>query len=269
MSTLLITGGAGFIGSNLVRHALAHTADRLVVVDKLTYAGSLANLEGPLDGSARDVRPRGHRRSRLDDADLRRASARGGRQPGGRDARRSIHRQPPRLHRHERRRHLRAARGARRAFARGERGIPLSARVDRRGVRHARRERPVQRGDAVRAELAVRREQGVGRSSGARVLPHLRPAGDHHQLFEQLRAVPVSGEAHPADDPERGRRTAAADLRRRRQRARLAARRGSLRRPAAGAGQRASGREVQYRRRQRAHEPARSWTASATLLDRA
>src|SRR5437870_1412802 len=48
MATLLITGGAGFIGSNLVHHALAHTADRLVVVDKLTYAGSLVNLEIPL-----------------------------------------------------------------------------------------------------------------------------------------------------------------------------------------------------------------------------
>src|SRR5262252_2379971 len=48
MSTLLITGGAGFIGSNLVHHALAHTADRLVIVDKLSYAGSLLNLEGAL-----------------------------------------------------------------------------------------------------------------------------------------------------------------------------------------------------------------------------
>src|SRR5438132_9032121 len=48
MATLLITGGAGFIGSNLVHHALAHTADHLVVVDKLTYAGSLVNLEIPL-----------------------------------------------------------------------------------------------------------------------------------------------------------------------------------------------------------------------------
>ena len=48
MSTLLITGGAGFIGSNLVRRALAHTTHRLVVVDKLTYAGSLLNLDGSL-----------------------------------------------------------------------------------------------------------------------------------------------------------------------------------------------------------------------------
>src|SRR5580704_6360686 len=48
MGTLLITGGAGFIGSNLVRHALDHADDRIVVVDKLTYAGNLLNLEQPL-----------------------------------------------------------------------------------------------------------------------------------------------------------------------------------------------------------------------------
>jgi len=46
--TLIVTGAAGFIGSNLVRHLLAHTTDRVVIVDKLTYAGSLHNLEGVL-----------------------------------------------------------------------------------------------------------------------------------------------------------------------------------------------------------------------------
>lgn len=48
METILITGGAGFIGSNLVRLALAETTASLVIVDKLTYAGSLNNLEDVL-----------------------------------------------------------------------------------------------------------------------------------------------------------------------------------------------------------------------------
>ena len=42
---LLVTGGAGFIGSNFVQYWLAaHPNDRVVVLDALTYAGNLANL---------------------------------------------------------------------------------------------------------------------------------------------------------------------------------------------------------------------------------
>ena len=45
MSTILVTGGAGFIGANFIRHWLrAHPADRVVNYDLLTYAGNLANL---------------------------------------------------------------------------------------------------------------------------------------------------------------------------------------------------------------------------------
>lgn len=45
MNTLIVTGGAGFIGSNFVRYALNHCNCRVLVLDKLTYAGSLLNLQ--------------------------------------------------------------------------------------------------------------------------------------------------------------------------------------------------------------------------------
>ncbi|HIE93773.1 MAG TPA: NAD-dependent epimerase/dehydratase family protein, partial [Acidobacteria bacterium] len=46
MRTFLVTGGAGFIGSNFVHHVIEHTDDNVVVLDKLTYAGNRASLEG-------------------------------------------------------------------------------------------------------------------------------------------------------------------------------------------------------------------------------
>ncbi|MDT0115771.1 dTDP-glucose 4,6-dehydratase [Microbacterium sp. PRF11] len=46
MSRLLVTGGAGFIGSNFVHHVVAHTDHTVTVLDKLTYAGNRASLEG-------------------------------------------------------------------------------------------------------------------------------------------------------------------------------------------------------------------------------
>lgn len=42
--TLLITGGAGFIGSALIRHLIQNTDERVVNLDKLTYAGNLQSL---------------------------------------------------------------------------------------------------------------------------------------------------------------------------------------------------------------------------------
>jgi len=43
---IVVTGGAGFIGSNFVRHVLrTRPGDEVVVLDKLTYAGNLKNLE--------------------------------------------------------------------------------------------------------------------------------------------------------------------------------------------------------------------------------
>jgi dTDP-glucose 4,6-dehydratase len=46
MRRLLVTGGAGFIGSNFVHHVLDNTDDHVTVLDKLTYAGNRASLDG-------------------------------------------------------------------------------------------------------------------------------------------------------------------------------------------------------------------------------
>ena len=51
---LLVTGGAGFIGSNFVASTIAATGEPIVNLDKLTYAGSLRNLE-PLRDDKRHI----------------------------------------------------------------------------------------------------------------------------------------------------------------------------------------------------------------------
>jgi dTDP-glucose 4,6-dehydratase len=56
---LLVTGGAGFIGSNYVRWVLAHSDDHVTVYDALTYAGNLATLR---DVEERHGGPRGRYR---------------------------------------------------------------------------------------------------------------------------------------------------------------------------------------------------------------
>jgi dTDP-glucose 4,6-dehydratase len=46
---IAVTGGAGFIGSGLVRYLIRHTDHHVLVIDKLTYAGNLASLASVQD----------------------------------------------------------------------------------------------------------------------------------------------------------------------------------------------------------------------------
>ena len=46
MSHLLVSGGAGFIGSNFVHHVIGQTEHDVTVLDKLTYAGNRRSLDG-------------------------------------------------------------------------------------------------------------------------------------------------------------------------------------------------------------------------------
>src|ERR1700722_10420535 len=65
MKTILITGGAGFIGSNFVRHFFdTYPSYRLCVLDLLTYAGSVENL--PNDGAISGDAPEQNDASRLE-----------------------------------------------------------------------------------------------------------------------------------------------------------------------------------------------------------
>ena len=82
--------------------------------------------------------------------------------------------------------------------------------------------------DELRAAQSVCGEQGRRRSARLQLLGDLRRAGHHHARVEQLRAVSVSREGDPAVRHQRDRRHPGAALRRRPERARLAARRRPL-----------------------------------------
>lgn len=51
MRTILVTGGAGFIGSAVIRHLMQYTNNTVVNVDKLTYAGNLESLANVSDNT--------------------------------------------------------------------------------------------------------------------------------------------------------------------------------------------------------------------------
>ena len=49
MKTIVVTGGAGFIGSAVIRYLINETPHRVINIDKLTYAGNLLSLGNALE----------------------------------------------------------------------------------------------------------------------------------------------------------------------------------------------------------------------------
>ena len=263
---LLITGGAGFIGSAVVRHVIRD--HRLVGRERRQ-----ADLRRQPRIAGRGARPAtAIAISRSTSATGRRSTRSSPRSKpdavlhlaAESHVDRSIDGAAPFIETNVAR-HLRPARGGARLLAharcRRARALPLPAHLDRRGVRlagAAEDGRQVQRDHALRAQLALLGEQGRVRPPGARLAPHLRPAGAHHQLLQQLRALSLPREADPADHHPRAARRAAAGLR---HAARTCATgcmsRTTPRRWSLVLTQGPAGRDLQCRRRQRAAEHRR------------
>jgi hypothetical protein len=84
------------------------------------------------------------------------------------------------------------------------RRIPIPARLHGRGLRLAGPRRSgLFRDHGLRAQQPLCGFEGGLGSFGKSLLPHLGPAGAHHKLLQQLRAVSVSREADSADDSQR------------------------------------------------------------------
>ena len=180
---LLVTGGAGFIGSTYVRLAPERPRHRGARQAHLRRpAGEPAGRRGARRGRNRGPRRRdagGGRRGR--DRELR-----------GRVARGPLDRRPGRVRAHARDRHRRAARRGARA-----RRAALPAGVHRRGVR-LDPGRLVHRDVAARPVLSLLRDQGGRRPARVGAPPHVRHRGGDLPRLEQLRPAPVPREADPA-----------------------------------------------------------------------
>src|SRR5579883_2494716 len=108
-SPILVTGGAGFIGSNFILHWMEREQAPVVNFDKLTYAGNLGNLS-KVACSPRHLLVRGHIPAAGRGAVPARAPAAGHHQLRGRESRGPLHSRAGGVHPHERERDLYAAR---------------------------------------------------------------------------------------------------------------------------------------------------------------
>ncbi len=202
---VIVTGGAGFIGSAVCRHLVgASRAGRSLNVDKLTYAANLASLK-PIERAARlPLRAGRHLRPRRDRPRARRGRARRDHASCRREPRRPLDHRLGRVHRDQYRRHAtrcsrpRAPTGAGCRRRAGRASASFTSRPTR-STAALGAGRLLRRDDALRSALALFGQQGGVRPPGQRLARDLRPADGDHQLLEQLRTVPLSRKAHSAD----------------------------------------------------------------------
>ena len=248
MINVLVTGGAGFIGSNFVRYAIAAHADwHVTTLDKLTYAGRLENLKS-LDGHPRHTFVHG------DIADAAVAA--------------------PLVQAADYVVHFAAETHVDRSIREAGEFIKTDV-IGTFVLLEAARQAP----NLKRfVQISTDEVYGSVPEGSSRETDELRPrnpysaskAGadrlaysfwatygvpvDRHPRLEQLRPEPVPREGHPALHHQPDRRPAGAALRRRAERPRLAARRGSLPRRRPAAHDERARRGLQHRRRQRGEE---------------
>lgn len=203
---IIVTGGAGFIGSAVARHIINDTSDHVLVLDSLTYAGNLESL-APIADSDRyafelvDI----CERPALDrvfaafkpDAVMHLAAES--------HVDRSIDGPAAFIETNivgtytllEAARHYwqtldetKNRRSASTIFR------PMKSTATCTALTICSQKR------LLRTKQPVLRLQGLQRSSGARLAAYLRSADSRHQLLEQLRPLPLPGEADPADYSE-------------------------------------------------------------------
>ena len=246
---ILVTGGCGFIGSNFVRHMIASSEARITNLDKLTYAGNLENLRD-LEGHPRYAFVKGDIADRADVEKVFSGADRLRRQFCRRVPRGQEHPRPGRVREDE---HLRDLPPPRAGAPPGVREI--RAGLDRRGVRQPAGDGEVHGGYAPFPNSPYSASKASADMLAMAYHRTFGLPGSHHALLEQLRPLPVPGEADTASRQQRPRRPAAAHLRRRAERARLDPRRGPLRGAGAGAGSRRAGPRLQRWRGEREDQP--------------
>ena len=221
MDSLLVTGGAGFIGSNFVHHLVAHTDARVTVLDKLTYAASRESLAGlppdrvqlvvgdVADASVVDPLVAEHDAVVHFAAESHNDNSLTDPSPfiqtnlvGTFTILEAVRRHGTRLH------HV----STDEVYGDLELDDPARFTED----------------DALQPEQPLLRLQGRLRPPGPGLGAQLRRAGDDLELLQQLRPLAAHREVHPPPDHQRHRRRPAQALRRRAQRPRLDPRRRPL-----------------------------------------